>query len=292
MRLDKIGNIVIFGASGSLGQSLTRFLNSKYRLFCPNREELNFSSSDAIFDFLKNSKAEIVINSIALTDVNFCENNPQEAFFVNSEITKNIAIATAKQNAKMIQISTNYVFSGDKSGAYLESDRPSAINIYGESKLQAENFVEQICEDYAILRISWLLGDKNPHKVNFIDFILNQAKAHKKFAILDDQKGKLTIADDLALRIEEFFADEVRGIFHICNEGEHTRYDLVLETVKLLNLKDVEISIQNPHNLPDRSAKRPLQSSLTSEKIKLMPDWRESLKTYLEKNYGSDISKI
>lgn len=226
--------ILITGGDGMLGTDLREVLKSE-DLILTNHESLDITDRNQVMEKIKEYKPEIVINCAAMTDVDGCESKRDSAYKLNAEGPKNLALACREIDGTLVQISTDYVFKGNKNKPLVEDDELGPISIYGKSKLRGEENVEDILDKYFIIRTAWLYGKNGP---NFIEKMLELAKTHNSLTVVNDQKGSPTFTKDLSKGIYELIKSNKYGIYHITNSGSTTWY----EFAKLI-FKKKEINI-------------------------------------------------
>jgi dTDP-4-dehydrorhamnose reductase len=181
----------------------------------------------------------------------------------------------------MIYISTDYVFDGTKDGEYTENDETNPINIYGESKLAGEKYVQEILDKYYIVRTSWVF---NINGKNFIETMLRLSKANNQLSIVNDQIGSPTYTKDLSRLLVDMLETSKYGLYHATNEGYCSWYEFADTIFKLANI-NIDIKAINSNEYASR-AKRPLNSKLSKDKLieygfKPLPHWEDALKDYL-----------
>jgi dTDP-4-dehydrorhamnose reductase len=286
--------ILITGSSGMLGQALLRELSDKYevvgmdirKLPVPGFQPPAFMECDitdrekAIAD-IASIKPDIVIHSAAYADVDGCEQNPEKAHSVNAQGTETVSLACQKCGALLCYVSTDFVFGGEKESAYIESDKPDPVNIYGKSKLDGERFVQSILKDYIIVRSSWLFGKGGK---NFADTIVSKLPDGEKIKVVNDQFGSPTYASDLARAIKTLLTADIHGIYHITNSNSCSWYEFAraIKEIAGLGIDIVPISSEQYRS----PARRPKMSILknrryqetTGEKLR---HWKEALGEYL-----------
>ncbi len=285
--------ILITGAKGMMGSDLMKVLSQKkeYNLIGASRSDFDITDYSQTLQFLKDKKPDIVIHAAAYTKVDDCESHSETAYKVNEEGTKNIASGCKDINAKLIYISTDYIFNGRKNTPYLENDIPEPLSVYGDSKLKGELAVQDILNDFIIVRTSWLFG-KNGN--NFISAILKQVdKAQKdnsvaagfSLRVVNDQTGSPTYTIDLSQAIEKLITCNAKGIFNVTNSGHCSWYQFAKKILELAGIKGVDVVPITSEELK-RPARRPAYSILDCSKFKSvtnynMRHWEESLKDYL-----------
>jgi len=277
--------ILVIGAKGMLGRDLMGILHStcsKDEIIGWDIEEIDIQKEDESITKIEKLRPEIVIHIAAYTDVDGCELDKEKAFAVNAEGTKHVALAASKCDAKMVYLSTDYVFDGEKREPYSESDPPHPLNVYGHSKLKGEQYVQEGVKDSLIIRTQWLYG---PFGRNFVDSILQQAKVKSALSIVKDQLGSPTYTLDLARAISELIRVEARGIFHVTNSDFCTWHAFAETILKLAGVNRVKVLPISSKEL-GRPATRPSYSVLSGQKLKketglTMRSWTEALKDYL-----------
>ena len=275
----------MIGAKGMLGRDLMDILHStcsKDEIIGWDIEEIDIQKEDESITKIEKLRPEIVIHIAAYTDVDGCELDKEKAFAVNAEGTKHVALAASKCDAKIVYLSTDYVFDGEKREPYSESDPPHPLNVYGHSKLKGEQYVQEGVKDSLIIRTQWLYG---PFGKNFVDSILREATEKSALSIVNDQMGSPTYTLDLARAISELIQFEVRGIFHVTNGDFCTWYTFAEAILKLSGINRVKVLPISSKEL-DRPAARPSYSVLSCQKLKketglTMRSWSEALKDYL-----------
>lgn len=204
--------IVITGARGQLGTELINQLNNieGMDVIPTDRDELNIIDINSVNEFLLNNKPEVVINCAAHTAVDLCETDVENAYKINSIGPRNLSIVCEKIGAKLVQVSTDYVFDGNGTRPYREDDETCPNSIYGTSKLMGENFVREFCSKYFIVRTAWLYGEGN----NFVRTMLKLAETNKELNVVNDQLGSPTSTADLAKAIIDLMTTEHYGVYH------------------------------------------------------------------------------
>ncbi|HSB03840.1 MAG TPA: dTDP-4-dehydrorhamnose reductase, partial [Thermodesulfobacteriota bacterium] len=215
--------ILVIGAKGMLGRDLVTVLQTSqqddsaegFEIIEWDVDEIDIRQEASTLPRIESLQPSIVINVAAYTDVDGCEKNRDQAFQVNAEGTKHVAMGAKACGAKVVYLSTDYVFDGKKREPYLESDLPNPLNVYGQTKLKGEHYVQEWIEDYLIIRTQWLYGR---HGKNFVSSILRQAKEKQVLTIVDDQTGSPTYTIDLSKAIRALIQHNSRGIFHVANQ--------------------------------------------------------------------------
>ena len=285
--------ILVTGKNGQLGKSIHKIItgNEKNSEFVfVGREALDLSSQDSIIDYFNNNSFDIIINCAAYTAVDKAEKEVELANNINHLAISKIAEISNKQEIKLIHISTDYIFDGISEKAYLESDDPSPLNIYGKSKLAGEVAVCAAMQKNAIIiRTSWLYSE---HSNNFVDTILRKAQKFDELSVISDQFSSPTNASDLAKVIIQIIHhkkfrnhDQLTQIYHYSSYGVCSWFEFAREILELANI-DCQV---NPIETKDylTAARRPKYSLLNTDKIVKsfdldIPFWKDSLKAYID----------
>lgn len=277
--------LLVIGAKGMLGRDLMGILHSSFsndEIIGWDTEEVDIQKKDESVTKIVKLRPEVVIHIAAYTDVDGCELDKEKAFAVNAEGTKHVALAASKCRAKMVYLSTDYVFDGEKGEPYLESDSPRPLNVYGHSKLKGEQYVQEWVKDSLIIRTQWLYG---PFGKNFVASILQQAREKSALSIVNDQIGSPTYTADLAKAISGLIQFDARGIFHVTNSDLCTWYTFGKAILELSGVNRVRV-LPISSKVLGRPAARPSYSVLNCQKLKketglTMRPWSEALKDYL-----------
>lgn len=277
-----MNNILVTGSTGQLGSDVVKeLLKRGYSTLSPNRSEFNLCSEDNIRNYILNSNCEAIVHCAAYTQVDKAEDEKDLCIKINATATKHIAKCAKILDIPMIYISTDYVFDGTKDGKYTENDETNPINIYGESKLAGEKYVQEILDKYYIVRTSWVF---NINGKNFIETMLRLSKANNQLSIVNDQIGSPTYTKDLSRLLVDMIETNKYGLYHATNEGYCSWYEFADTIFKLANI-NIDIKAINSNEYASR-AKRPLNSKLSKDKLiefgfKPLPHWEDALKDYL-----------
>jgi dTDP-4-dehydrorhamnose reductase len=279
--------ILLLGSSGMLGSDCKKVLGEDHQVIAPDRGELDIISWDVVIEKMQKVSPEIVLNCAAFTDVDACES--QDYFNVrkiNVEGPRNLAQGCARFDCKMIHISSDYVFNGQKSipQPYFEDDPLDPLSAYGKSKMESEVAIRENAPDYIIIRSGWLYGINGR---NFVKSILLNAlnKKRKTLRVVNDQFGSPTWTYRLALQIKELIENQAKGTYHATSEGYCSRLDWAQYVLKKLKIKvPLEPCSMNDN---DRVAKRPANCILENRLLKkqgisVMADWTEDMEIFLD----------
>ncbi|MDA8429336.1 MAG: dTDP-4-dehydrorhamnose reductase [Geobacteraceae bacterium] len=270
--------ILVVGANGMLGRDVMTLIGAAARGI--DIEEIDITSLESTDRILKTLKPKTVINCAAYTDVDGCETNTETAMQVNGEGVAHLAMVSREIGARLVHISTDYVFNGSKGSPYVEDDAPCPLGVYGLSKLAGE-MNASFNPDHLIIRTQWLYG---LHGKNFVETMLRLAKEKDELSVVDDQIGSPTWTVDLAHAILALLKTGHRGIYHAANSGFcswNSFAKAIFEETGLLT----RVTAMTTDAL-NRPARRPLYSTLDCSKLKhdtgFEPQpWRSALKAYL-----------
>lgn len=279
--------ILLTGATGRLGSELLQSLKFNYEVISPSRKELPLTSQTDFYQFLSHIVPHTIIHCGALSDVDYCETHQSEAFETNVLATQRLALACRQLNIRLIHISSDYVFSGEKGTSYTEEDEVGGNpNFYGQTKEKAESAILAENPNAVILRVAWLYGKKGP---DFVSSIVNKLNSGaQKLQAVEDQFGSPTSIPDLCKFIPLFIErEDIKGIYHLVNRGCASRLEMARVIAEEMEA-DCEVTGVASENFP-RIAKRPKNTSLVSvrmEKTGLPPmeDWESSLRNFLRAN--------
>ena len=270
--------ILVVGANGMLGRDLMTVLPGELRGV--DIGEIDITSPESVRAVISTLKPEVVVNVAAYTDVDGCETNRDLAFAVNGDGVGHLARVTADIGAKLVHISTDYVFDGGKGSPYREDDPTGPLSIYGQSKLLGEQNA-RLNSDHLIIRTQWLYG---LHGMNFVETMLRLATERTELSVVDDQIGSPTWTVSLAQAIRALLEAGARGMYHAANAGFCSWNEF---SRAIFAEAGVQITVKPMKTLAlNRPAQRPLYSTLDCGKlardIGFTPQgWREALKSYL-----------
>jgi len=271
--------ILVVGSKGMLGQELMGLLGSAARGV--DVEDIDITDLASVQRVLVTLKPRVVVNAAAYTDVDGCETNTELALQVNGEGVAHLAMISKEIGAKLVQVSTDYVFDGGKGAPYIEDDAPAPLSVYGESKLAGE-MNAKFNPDHLIVRTQWLYGHAGK---NFVETMLRLAGERSELDVVDDQIGSPTWTYDLALAIKALIDKGCSGTYHAANSGFVSWNGFAREIFRLAGL-GVTVNPMSTEKL-GRPAKRPLHSTLDCSRLAqdtgFVPEpWQEALKRYLE----------
>ena len=284
--------ILVTGCNGQLGRAVRKeYAGEEVTFINTDVTEgegvlaLDITDVDAVMELVRREKPDVIINCAAHTNVDLCEKQWDSAYRINAIGPRNLSIAATAVGAKMIHVSTDYVFEGNGTRPYTEFDAPNPVSAYGKTKLEGENFVKEFAKKHFILRTAWLYGDGK----NFVKTMLALAENHDELNVVCDQVGTPTSAVELAKMIHYLEGTENYGTFHATCEGDTNWADFA-ETIfkkagkvtKVRHVSSEEYAKMNP-----ASAKRPAYSILDNYMLRLtgdyrMADWQDALDEYMK----------
>jgi len=275
--------LLVTGAGGMLGQDVVRAAEAHGdEVIALARGDLDVTDERAVAGAMSDEQVDAVINCAAWTDVDGAESDPDGADAVNALGADHVANAAAHVGARLVHVSTDYVFDGDRSSdeaAYVESDVPGPRSVYGASKLAGEEAVVAAGGSHAIVRSSWLFGVGGR---NFVATMLELGAERNEVTVVDDQVGCPTATAHLAPALLALAREEdAQGIFHVAGAGQCTWHDLAVEAFRQAGIACRVLPCATA-DMP-RPAPRPAFSALASERddAPLLPPWQEGLTTYL-----------
>lgn len=271
--------ILVVGANGMLGHDLMDLLDGEVRGI--DLPDIDITSLESVQEVMESLRPRLVVNAAAYTDVDGCESNTELAMQVNGEGVAFLAMASRSIGAKLVHVSTDYVFDGAKGSPYLEDDPTGPLSVYGESKLAGE-MNARFNPDHLVVRTQWLYG---LHGKNFVETMLRLAAEKDELAVVDDQIGSPTWTVDLALAIKALVEHDRTGIYHAVNSG-FCSWNGFAQAIFEESGLSVKVNPLTTEQL-NRPARRPLYSTLDCAKLGndacFKPQhWREALKAYLK----------
>jgi dTDP-4-dehydrorhamnose reductase len=288
--------ILITGSNGMLGRALCQEMTSKYEIVGMDVVRLqatgcrlqafvqcDIAERERTIAEIISVSPDVVIHTAAYTNVDGCELDKKKAHKINALGTETVALASQECNAFLFYISTDFVFDGEKKSAYIELDEPNPINIYGQSKLEGEKYVQSILKKFIIIRSSWLFGEGGR---NFVNTILEKAQNEKEVKVVNNQCGSPTYTNDLASAISRLISvvNSLSGIYHITNSGSCSWYEFAqaIKEIASLDIDIIPISAAQYHS----PARRPEVSVLENRRYQeyfgqKLRSWKEALRMYL-----------
>lgn len=274
--------ILITGSNGMLAHDLINALQERHDLILTTSKTLDITDKKQTIDYIRDKKPDLVINSAAYTDVDGCEENQDLAYSVNGEGVRNLALACRDIDCPLVHISTDYVFDGSATEPIREDGEIGPISVYGKSKLEGEEAIQDILDKYFIIRTAWLYGINGR---NFPKTMLELAENHPEIIVVYDEVGTPTYTPDLAEGISRLIETDYYGIYHLTNSGscswcEFARYifEIAGKDVKVIPVTASEFA---------RPAPRPSYSVLDNSNwiergFKPLRSYKDAIKEYIE----------
>ena len=286
--------LLITGCNGQLGRELRRQLAEGGSPLGPlpeqyagalldgvDIEDYDVGDRTAVMACLRGGNYDVVFNCAAMTQVDACESQPETAFRANALAAQNVAMACELTGARLVHVSTDYVFSGDADTPYREYDVTGPRSVYGKTKLVGETLIRECCNRYFIVRTQWLYGDGR----NFVRTIAQAARKTRALKVVDDQYGCPTSAVDLASHLLRLALSDQYGVYHCVNHGVVSWYTFACEILKLQGI-DAQVTPCTTREYPTPAA-RPEYSALDNLMLRLtvgdnMRSWEQALESYIE----------
>jgi dTDP-4-dehydrorhamnose reductase len=287
--------VLITGARGQVGSQLIDVISKgkselgdipgifrNVEIIAAGSKELDISDFNKVKSFIESTKPNVIINAAAYTNVDGSEDNEDLAFRVNALGARNLAIASENIRAKLVHISTDYVFRGIESVPYREYDMTSPQNVYGKTKNMGDNFVREFCSKYFIVRPSWVYGYNGS---NFVYTIIEAARKKEQIKVVNDQRGTPTNTEDIVHHILKLITTEQYGIYHCAGHGDCTWYDFACRIVELAEIP-CKVLPCTTEEYPSK-VKRPAYSVLDNMMLRCtvgdeMRSWEEAIKTFIK----------
>lgn len=273
--------ILVTGCNGQLGKAIQKeYENDEAMLVCTDVGDLDIADNAQVMQYVRELQPDVIINCAAYTAVDACESAWDPAYRINAIGPRNLAIAAREVGAKLMHISTDYVFEGNAGRPYTEFDAVHPVSAYGRTKLEGERFVQQFADRYFILRTAWLYGDGH----NFARTMLRLAENHDEVRVVCDQLGSPTSAAELAKVMHLLEPTENYGLFHATCEGSCSWADFAAEIFRLTG-KTTRVTRVTTQEYGSPT-KRPAYSVLDNYMLRLttdyrMADWKDALQAYL-----------
>lgn len=279
--------IIVTGCNGQLGRALNEVYAGSREIECINTdvEQLDITDIDAVLRLAKEVKPYAIVNCAAHTNVDKCETEADSAYRINAVGPRNLSIAATQTGAKMVQISTDYVFPGNAASPYTEFDAVGPKSMYGATKLAGEQMVRDFSQRYFIIRTAWLYGEGK----NFVKTMLRLSDSYDKVRVVKDQLGTPTSAAELAKAIAYLLPTDNYGLFHGTCEGSCSWADFAAKIFELAGKKTVVEAVTTEEYMRDNpaSADRPAYSILDNYMLRLtanyqFAEWQDAAEAYMK----------
>ena len=274
--------ILVTGCNGQLGKAIQKEYESEAaELILTDVADLDITDNAQVLQFVREHKPQVIMNCAAHTAVDLCEEQWDLAYRINAIGPRNLAIAATQTGAKLMHISTDYVFSGDGDHPYTEFDPVGPNSAYGKTKLEGERFVQQFAKNYFIIRTAWLYGDGK----NFVKTMLKLSETRDNVSVVKDQFGSPTSAKELAKMMHHLEPTENYGSFHGTCEGSCSWADFADEIFRLAGLP-TKVKHMTTEEYGS-ATRRPAYSVLDNYMLRLttdfrMADWQDAIREYME----------
>jgi len=280
-----VDRIYITGVQGKLGKTVVPIFRERYEIFPLDLSEPDIRDAGTIIESIRRSRPKFVLHLAAMTDVDGCELNPDEAYRINSLGTRNVALACQACDATMVYLSTGMVYDGRKETPYTEFDGPSPINVYARSKYHGERAMRDLLSRFYIFYTCWLFGG-GPKDKKFVAQIMERARSNRELKVVNDKFGSPTYAVDLAKTMFDFLESGLYGKYHCANVGCVNRFDMSQEILKTAGISNCTL-VPAPSDEFPLPAPRPRMEALRNYQFELlgsnpMRGWREALHEYIE----------
>ena len=277
------------GAGGRLGAALFREYSRAGQAIGFTRQQLDLADSAAVRETLGSVEFDVLINCAAQTNVDRCETHPEEAFQLNAEAPRVLAEICTQKRARLVHISTDYVFDGERREPYTEKDAAKPISIYGESKRAGEERVLEVSERHLVVRVSWVFG---PDRPSFVDWAMQRAHEHEQVEAIADKFSTPSYTLDLAEMVERLMAnDAAAGVIHATNGGSCSWQEYAQWAIDCCATEGIPMKGRNVAAVPLASmekfiARRPVHTILSTSKYTQLTgqtprDWREAVADYV-----------
>lgn len=285
--MSKDMRILVTGVNGQLGYDCVRELKERgyTNVKGIDIEDLDITDESAVHKFITEYNPDVVMHNAAWTAVDKAEQMPEKVYQVNALGPKYIAEACKEVNAKMVYISTDYVFDGKGESQFEVDDPKNGLSVYGKTKSQGEDFVTSTISNYFIVRISWVFGFNGN---NFVKTMLKLGSRMSEINVVCDQIGSVTYTYDLSKLLCDMIETDKYGIYHATNEGMISWADFATEIMKQANLacKVNHVTTEEYKRLVPNQADRPLNSRMSKKSLdnagfNRLPDWKDALSRYL-----------
>src|SRR5437763_2161080 len=286
--MKNVRSMMMVGAEGRLGAAVAREYERAVSVKAFARSQLELGKLDQVRSTLSETEFDLLINCAALTNVDYCESHRNEAFLINAQAPRLLAEICSAKRARLIHISTDYVFDGKQNTPYIEEDPPAPLSIYAESKLAGEEELLRVPQNNLVVRLSWVFG---PDKPSFIDQIIQRARENETVTAVADKFSSPTYTIDVASWLRLAINENANGILHLANSGgcswqEWAQYALDVCRSLGIPLKAERIGAVSLADMKNFVAQRPVYTVLSTSKFAAFTGveprhWRAAVAEYI-----------
>ena len=286
--MKNLRRIIVIGANGRLGAALAREYQGVFSVKAFARSQLDLGKLDQVRSTLSETEFDLLINCAALTNVDYCESHSDEAFLINAQGPRLVAEICREKSAKLVHISTDYVFDGKQDTPYIEEDPPAPLSVYAESKLEGERSVLEVSANHLVVRLSWVFG---PDKPSFIDQIIQRARENETVTAVADKFSSPSYTIDVANWLRLASENDAQGILHLANSGacswqEWAQYAIDVCHNLGVPLKAERVGKLSLTDMKNFVARRPVYTVLSTAKFTALTGvqprhWREAIAEYI-----------
>jgi dTDP-4-dehydrorhamnose reductase len=271
--------ILVTGGDGQLGRAIARRAGD-HTVLALSRRDLDVTAQ-RVGETIRELGPDVVVNGAAMTDVDGCELDPDTAFAVNALGARNVAVGAALAGAPLVQVSSDYVFDGEKGAPYWEFDTPAPLNVYGASKLAAERLVVAAHREVFVVRTAWLYGTDG---TSFVTRVMDLARERPFMEVVDGEVGSPTFCDDLADALLELIETRAYGTHHLVGEGWCSRRAFARAILDRAGMSDYPVRPLAHYERPARPpAFAPLRNFAAAQEGIRLPPWQVGLDRYFER---------
>lgn len=288
-----MSRVLVLGGKGRLGAALARKWSARHEVTAAGRE-IDLANLPALEQALLGASFDVLVNCAATTNVDRCETERDEARTVNAEAVAVMGRVAAERQARLIHISTDYVFDGEKETPYVEGDTPHPLGYYGQTKLDGENAALSTSDRHVVARVSWVFG---PDRPSFVDMIVDRARTNDHVEAVFDKTSSPTYAEDVADWLEPFLSGDLPGgLYHVCNSGSCTWQEYGQRALDAARKAGVALRATTVEPIPLSSLKnfiapRPPHTSMDTTRLTeatgLRPrPWQEAVEEYIARKFS------
>ena len=285
--------ILIIGSGGRLGTALVRRYQEAHEVRGFSHAQIDLGDFDEVEQMLTPLSFDVMINCAAMTNVDLCEEQRDEAFRINASAPELLAQIAEDKGARFIHFSTDYVFDGQKRKPYVEEDEPIPLSVYGESKREGEENVLNSNEGHLVVRVSWVFGPERP---SFVDNMIQRARTHDKVEAVMDKFSTPTYTKDIAAMLPHFFEADVGGILHFANAGgcswqQYAQHALDCCQAAGVPMKALTVEPLRLVDMQSFVAARPAYTVLSTDRFTALAgqaprSWRDAVAEYVKDSYS------